>query len=239
MTLLDECCHRLGWDVVAQWRVRRPWAGDALRVRAEEADGRGGRDRRQGVRKGGCDSVLELIWAIDNRSSQWECELQQWTLHTFILSSTLLNIWSIVGTPSQLSCVWDCVYQVLPRLKFEYTLRYRTTLRVFYSAQYWKTSSYPSFVNCGRPLKRGASNDFSLVVVGRGGLYQVDDLPNLGRETQSPLRKPLRYTRRSPFPPMNLRFKGYVFIATLFIMKNSVWIVSNNMVIILVYYWFL
>lgn len=46
----------------------------------------------------------------------------------------------------------------------------------------------------------------------QGGLHQFDDLPNLGLETQSPLRKPLRYTRRSPFPPMNLRF----------IMKNSV-----------------
>lgn len=63
----------------------------------------------------------------------------------------------------------------------------------------------------------------------QGGLHQVDDLPNLGLETQSPLRKPLRRTRRSPFPPMNLRF----------IMKNSVWIVSNNMVITLGYYWFL
>lgn len=186
MTFLDECCHRLGWDVVAQWRARRPWAGDALRVRAEEADGRGGRDRRQGDRKGGCDSVLELIWAINNRSSQWECEFQQWTLHTFILSSTLLNIWSIVGTPSQLSCVWDCVHQVLPRLKFEYTLRYRTILRVFYSAQYWKTSSYPSFVNCGRPLKRGASNDFSLVVVGRGDYTRLTIFPTWGSRPRRP-----------------------------------------------------
>lgn len=132
--------------------------------------------------------VLELIWIIDNRSSQWECEFQQWTLHTFILSSTLLNIWSIVGTPSQLSCVWVCVHQVLPRLKLEYTLRYRTTLRVFYSAQCWKTSSYQSFVNWGRPLKTGASNDFSLVVVGRGDYTRLTMFLTWGSRPSRPSR---------------------------------------------------